>query len=333
MLFTQNIDCLERQAGVPGDCIVEAHGSFATQRCIDCKKEFPDDLMKEHVFKSVVPRCADKKCNGLVKPDIVFFGEQLPPAFFNNRHVPAQADLILIVGTSLTVQPFASLPDLAKDDTPRVLFNMERVGTLGSRPDDVLALGDCDTNIRALADELGWRDELEAMWRRVVGEKEAEKQLRSVQERQASMQDELEDLADRVGAGLHINDDDGAGDGPSRAEDGAADSAEEQVAPWSAESQEDLSSGSVSDSPDDTTPPSSESRELTQVTEPDVEIEQQSSTGDKGSTPKVELPTDESATSTPGAAVEAKEDPVTEEKDRPDDVSKSAHEPTKKSAL
>lgn len=330
MLFTQNIDCLERQAGVPGDCIVEAHGSFATQRCIDCKNEFPDDLMKEHVFKSVVPRCADKKCNGLVKPDIVFFGEQLPPAFFNNRHVPAQADLVLIMGTSLTVQPFASLPDLAKDDTPRVLFNMERVGTLGSRADDVLALGDCDTNIRELADELGWRDELEAMWRRVVGEKEAEKQLRSVQERQASMQDELEDLADRVGAGLQINDEH---DEPGLGEDGAADIAEEQVAPRSSENQGNLSSGSLSDSHDDTTPPSGESRELTQVTEPDVEAEQQSSTKDKGSTSKVEAPTDEPATSTPVAVVEAKNDPGTEGKDKRDDATKSTHETANKSAL
>ena len=93
MLFTQNIDCLEREAGVPGDKIVEAHGSFATQRCIDCKTEFPDDLMKEAVFSGEVPHCLVPQCNGLVKPDIVFFGEALPEAFHQNRHVAAQADL------------------------------------------------------------------------------------------------------------------------------------------------------------------------------------------------------------------------------------------------
>lgn len=204
MLFTQNIDCLERQAGVPGELIVEAHGSFAEQRCIDCKTPFPDDLMKEHVLKGEVPRCTDKKCGGLVKPDIVFFGEQLPESFHENKDVPATADLVLVLGTSLTVQPFASLPEFAGESTPRVLFNLERVGSLGTRADDVLVLGDCDSGIRKLADELGWRDELEAKWRAVVGEKEAERQLRSAEKREAELQVEVDDLADQVEEGLQI---------------------------------------------------------------------------------------------------------------------------------
>lgn len=247
MLFTQNIDCLEREAGVPGDRIVEAHGSFATQRCIDCKKEFPDDVMKEHVFQGIVPRCADKKCGGLVKPDIVFFGEQLPPAFFNNRHVPAGADLVLILGTSLSVQPFASLPDMTSEDTPRVLFNMERVGTLGTRPDDVLALGDCDSNVRELADELGWRDELEALWRQVVGDKEAERQLRSVQERQAELQDEVGDLAERVGAGLHLDDDAGSATGPDGAKESGNDDKSTQASSEDAKKPSLASAGDIHD--------------------------------------------------------------------------------------
>lgn len=214
MLFTQNIDCLEREAGVPGDLIVEAHGSFANQRCIECKTEFAADRMKEFVLRGEVPRCPEKDCDGLVKPDIVFFGESLPPEFFHNRDVPATADLVLIMGTSLTVQPFASLPDMASEDCPRMLFNMERVGTLGSRADDVLALGDCDSNVRKLAKELGWLKELEVMWRDVVGEKEAERQLRSVQEREAALHDEVEQLADRVGAGMggHSDDEDDVND-------------------------------------------------------------------------------------------------------------------------
>lgn len=205
MLFTQNIDCLERQAGVPDELIVEAHGSFATQRCIECKKEFPDDVMKEHVFKGQVPRCADKDCDGLVKPDIVFFGEALPKSFYDNRHVPGQADMAFIMGTSLTVHPFAGLPDLVNETCPRVLFNMERVGSLGSQADDVLVLGDCDSGVRKLAEELGWAEELEEEWRRVVGEKEAARQLRSAEYRQTELHDEVEDLAEKVGAGLKLD--------------------------------------------------------------------------------------------------------------------------------
>lgn len=206
MLFTQNIDCLEREAGVPGELIVEAHGSFAEQRCIDCLVPFPNDIMKEHVFKGEVPRCLDSKCGGLVKPDIVFFGEMLPQAFHQNKHVASTGDLILVMGTSLTVQPFASLPDLAKEDTPRVLFNLEEVGSLGTRANDVLVLGDCDSGIRKLADELGWRDELEAEWRAVVGEKEAERQLRSSEQRAAELQGQIEDLTNRVEEDLKLDD-------------------------------------------------------------------------------------------------------------------------------
>lgn len=216
MLFTQNIDCLERQAGVPGELIVEAHGSFATQRCIECKTEFPDGLMKEHVFKGEVPRCTDKKCDGLVKPDIVFFGEALPESFYHQRHVPGQADMAFIMGTSLTVHPFAGLPDLVKEDCPRVLFNMERVGSLGTQADDVLVLGDCDSGVRKLAEELGWAEELEEEWRRVVGEKEAARQLRSAEDRQVELHDEVEDLAEKVGAGLKLD------HGPGEEDEGAA---------------------------------------------------------------------------------------------------------------
>lgn len=164
-LFTQNIDCLEREAGVPDDMIIEAHGSFARQRCIECKTEYPEEQMKKAVADNQVPHCITKTCNGLVKPDIVFFGEALPEAFHRNRSLPSAADLAIIMGTSLTVQPFASLPQYVSENTPRVLINLERVGGLGSRADDVVLLGDCDAGVRKFADALGWRDELEQLWK------------------------------------------------------------------------------------------------------------------------------------------------------------------------
>ncbi|OTA62613.1 NAD-dependent deacetylase sirtuin-2 [Hypoxylon sp. EC38] len=204
MLFTQNIDCLERAAGVPPEKIVEAHGSFATQRCIDCRTEFPDELMKEHVKRGEPPHCIREGCHGLVKPDIVFFGEQLPEKFFSNISVPATADLVLVMGTSLLVHPFAGLPRSAREGVPRVLFNLERVGDLGTRPDDVLCLGDCDSGVRKLADELGWRDELEATWRRIVGDKEAERQL-SRTGREKVIEDELEGLVEDMEDKLAIS--------------------------------------------------------------------------------------------------------------------------------
>lgn len=198
MLFTQNIDCLEREAGVPADTVIAAHGSFASQRCIDCKEEYPDDEMRQSVEKSEVPRCKDSKCNGLVKPDIVFFGEPLPSEFRNNTFHASTADLALVIGTSLSVQPFASLPEMVMEPTPRVLFNMEKVGRMGSRTDDVLSLGPCDDGIRELAEELGWGDELEEMWRKLVGDAEADKQSRGRKKRDDEVEHELQKLTDDV---------------------------------------------------------------------------------------------------------------------------------------
>ncbi|TGO91869.1 hypothetical protein BPOR_0016g00160 [Botrytis porri] len=178
MLFTQNIDCLERRAGVSSEKVIEAHGSFATQRCIDCKTEYPDDLMKKAIEDADPATCLVPQCGGLVKPDIVFFGEQLPEAIHTHKMIPATADLVIVMGTSLSVQPFATLPTLAPETVPRLLFNMISVGDFGSRLDDVAVLGDCDSGVRKLADALGWRDELEELWISVGGntkQKEAEK--------------------------------------------------------------------------------------------------------------------------------------------------------------
>lgn len=181
---------------------MEAHGSFATQRCIECKTEYPDERMKEVVGLKEVPRCVRKSCNGLVKPDIVFFGEELPESFQRNRSLPARADLAIIMGTSLTVQPFASLPSFVREDAPRVLINLERVGSLGSRPGDVLLLGDCDAGVRKFADALGWRDELEEHWK--ANNPEQSEQEAPLKTRQEKLDDEVEKLTRDIDASLKI---------------------------------------------------------------------------------------------------------------------------------
>jgi NAD-dependent histone deacetylase SIR2 len=143
-------------------------------------------------------------CGGLVKPDIVFFGEALPRAFFDSSGMAKEADLILVMGTSLQVHPFAGLPNMAEEETPRVLFNLEQVGSFGTRADDVMVLGDCDTGVRRLAEELGWRDELEKAWRELVGDEEAERQLQGATKRVVALHDEVSKLADEVEEVLHI---------------------------------------------------------------------------------------------------------------------------------
>ncbi|XP_054264098.1 NAD-dependent protein deacetylase sirtuin-2 [Macrosteles quadrilineatus] len=177
--YTQNIDTLERVAGMPGDKIIEAHGTFYTSHCLDCKKEYSMEWMKEIIFQDSVPTCTS--CNGVVKPDIVFFGENLPASFYSNcpKDLP-NADLLIIMGSSLAVQPFASLVDKVRKTCPRLLINREKVGgpdrlmqMLGmgggldfdspSNTRDVMLLGDCDQGCQLLADKLGWGDELREM--------------------------------------------------------------------------------------------------------------------------------------------------------------------------
>jgi len=201
--FTQNIDCLERQAGVPGDKIVEAHGSFATQRCIDCKAPYPDDEMHENVESGKVPHC--KECGGLVKPDIVFFGEALPEIFFSNHSLPEQADLCIVMGTSLTVQPFASLPSLCSRGVPRVLINLDRVGSLGARPDDVLLLGDIDAGVRKFAKAMSWDEELEMLWEKTNPDlKSREAEDAPPQTRDERLQGEVDRLTEEVEHSLEL---------------------------------------------------------------------------------------------------------------------------------
>lgn len=75
-----------------------------------------------------------------------------------------EADLLIVMGTSLTVHPFASLAQRVDDSCPRVLINLDRVGDFGSRSDDVVLLGKCDDIVRDLCKELGWEDELLKLW-------------------------------------------------------------------------------------------------------------------------------------------------------------------------
>ncbi|NXW67314.1 SIR2 deacetylase, partial [Hirundo rustica] len=80
--YTQNIDTLERVAGLDPELLVEAHGTFFTSHCLrpSCRQRYDLAWMRERIFSSLIPKC--EKCQGLVKPDIVFFGENLPSRFF-----------------------------------------------------------------------------------------------------------------------------------------------------------------------------------------------------------------------------------------------------------
>lgn len=190
--FTQNVDCLDRAAGVPQDKTFLVHGSWASQHCSRCQKPYPDEEMSKAVESGSVPRCQSDDCDAPVKPDIVFYGESIHKDFTVEEQKVKEADLLIVIGTSLKVYPFAGLAELAEEGVPRVLINAVKAGQIGSRPDDVFFLGDCDEQVRKLADALGWRDELEALWKEVAPSAE------DARETQKTMSEEVDKAIDKI---------------------------------------------------------------------------------------------------------------------------------------
>uniref|UniRef100_F6PS90 NAD-dependent protein deacetylase n=1 Tax=Sus scrofa TaxID=9823 RepID=F6PS90_PIG len=153
-LYTQNIDGLERASGIPASKLVEAHGSFASATCTVCRRPFPGEDFWADVMVDSVPRC--RVCAGVVKPDIVFFGEPLPPRFLLHLADFPVADLLLILGTSLEVEPFASLSEAVRSSVPRLLINRD-------------LLGDLVHGVKRLVELLGWTEEMQDLIQQETG--------------------------------------------------------------------------------------------------------------------------------------------------------------------
>ncbi|KAJ8249118.1 hypothetical protein GJAV_G00231370 [Gymnothorax javanicus] len=151
-------------AGVSPSKLVEAHGTFSMATCTVCLREYPGEDLRPDIMSSKVPKCPT--CKGVIKPNIVFFGEQLPQNFFLYLTDFPLADLLIIMGTSLEVEPFASLAGVVRGSVPRLLINRDAVGPFvggALRQNDVAELGDVVGGVLKLTDALGWTKELEAV--------------------------------------------------------------------------------------------------------------------------------------------------------------------------
>jgi NAD-dependent deacetylase len=107
-VVTQNIDLLHERAG--SENVVEVHGSIRTATCPGCGGRRPLELVLELLAEADAPACPE--CGAILKPDVVFFGELLPPAAIERAYELAhRARLLLVVGSSLEVYPVAALPE------------------------------------------------------------------------------------------------------------------------------------------------------------------------------------------------------------------------------
>src|SRR3989338_3499833 len=107
-VITQNIDALHTRAGSKN--VLEVHGSYWKSYCLDCRDEFSYETMKEKIFEEDIPKCG---CGGVIKPDVVFFGEDVKD--LNRAFALAeQSDLFFVIGTSCAVYPAAMIPTLCR---------------------------------------------------------------------------------------------------------------------------------------------------------------------------------------------------------------------------
>lgn len=118
-VITQNIDGLHQKSGVSEDKVFEVHGSVRTLSCtnLHCQKEYT----REAVINQEIPTC---ECGSVIKPDVVLFEEMLPTdATEKSRQALNKTDLLIVIGSSLLVEPVASYPSYAISAAPLIIIN------------------------------------------------------------------------------------------------------------------------------------------------------------------------------------------------------------------
>jgi NAD-dependent deacetylase len=123
-VITQNIDMLHSRAG--NKLVYELHGHLRNATCVHCFAIYPaESIILKFLHDGLVPRCPD--CGGVIKPNIILFGEQLPFAEFQAaQEVARKADMMVIVGSSLEVAPASDIPMLAAQNGAKlVVINLE----------------------------------------------------------------------------------------------------------------------------------------------------------------------------------------------------------------
>ncbi|MHA1377927.1 MAG: NAD-dependent protein deacylase [Candidatus Helarchaeota archaeon] len=122
-VITQNIDNLHQRGGAKE--VVEVHGTYKTATCMKCNKKYKFEQLMQMVLQDgkFPPTCDRVPCGGTIKPDVVFFGEMLPPIAIRKAMEYSQnTDLMLVLGSSLVVYPVANLPNIAKSNGAKLVI-------------------------------------------------------------------------------------------------------------------------------------------------------------------------------------------------------------------
>jgi NAD-dependent deacetylase len=133
-VITQNVDGLHQMAG--NTDVIEFHGTFARNYCMDCHKNY---YMSDITLDQLPPKCT---CGGIIRPDCVFFGEQIPhDNILRSFEISSQCDIMLVIGTSAIVQPAAIIPDSARQSGAKVIEINPEPTPLTGRVSNYILLG------------------------------------------------------------------------------------------------------------------------------------------------------------------------------------------------
>ncbi len=144
-VVTQNIDGLHQQAGSKD--VIEFHGTFASQRCMRCGGTTDSRSLS---MDQLPPKCA---CGGILRPDVVMFGELIPmDALQRAQMMASTCDVMMVVGTSATVEPAAYLPVIAKRAGATIIEVNPESTPLTRQVTDIALLGEAGRVMRKLVD-------------------------------------------------------------------------------------------------------------------------------------------------------------------------------------
>jgi len=146
-IITQNVDGLHQRAG--NTDVIEFHGTFAQYKCLACEQQVDSAGID---IREIPPRCA---CGGIWRPEVVFFGEMIPPQhLWRSKLAATECDLMLVIGTSAVVQPAAFMPVIAKESGAKVIeVNPEPTPLTGSIS-NYLILGKAGEVMQAILDAM-----------------------------------------------------------------------------------------------------------------------------------------------------------------------------------
>ena len=179
-IFTQNIDGLELKAKISDKKIIFSHGNFLNGHCSNCKKNIDIKLINKGIEDLKIVYC--DICKSPCKPNIVFYGEDLPPKFYEKIKDLKDVDCCIIMGSSLKVYPFAKIPELLKKDTWIICINKERIGNFNYNnlySNSLMFENDTTDNyLKKILKDIEWNDDFKNFCLKEYGDKNIYKEIK-----------------------------------------------------------------------------------------------------------------------------------------------------------